>query len=259
MKQASRLSSLADLVETGYLRVLPYALLCLLTACAMGGRPTIKEYQVMQAVLKSEAERSERTIAELQTERQALRQELGIARMAKSRLEGDLLDAERRLIEARHIVELQREELVRGVQERDRLAQTTQEVQAQMADMAGLRQQVATADPERGRLQTVEEALNRQSRELEEVKVALQSLRLPVQKQAHRKSRAILPLANVNQVVYSETPAGQKSVSVGRGDSLWKLARQFRVDLAELIKVNRLTSDVIFPGQELLLPDHLAP
>jgi len=42
---------------------------------------------------------------------------------------------------------------------------------------------------------------------------------------------------------------------VERGDTLWGLARTYRVRLAELKARNNLVTDRIVPGQELILPD----
>ena len=43
--------------------------------------------------------------------------------------------------------------------------------------------------------------------------------------------------------------------TVREGDTLWDLARKHRVSLRSLIAVNRLKSEVIVPGKELLLPE----
>ncbi|TLY19215.1 MAG: LysM peptidoglycan-binding domain-containing protein [Nitrospirae bacterium] len=49
--------------------------------------------------------------------------------------------------------------------------------------------------------------------------------------------------------------SGSHKVIVERGDTLWALARKYRVRLADLMAVNNLTSDLIRPGQELILPE----
>src|SRR5437867_11415523 len=49
--------------------------------------------------------------------------------------------------------------------------------------------------------------------------------------------------------------SASRTVNVEQGDTLWGLARKHRVRLSELISVNALTSDLIRPGQELLLPE----
>ena len=247
------------LVNAAYLRSLTCVLLCVLPACATGARQSLEQCRVGQAAVKADVVRSERSITELQGERETLRQDLATARKAKSRLEGDLIDAERRLIEARHIVDLQREELARGVQDRERLTQTNHDLEAKVADVAQLRQHMAEKEFEHGRLQVFEEALNRQSKELEEVKTALQSLRLPAPKSTSTTSRTVAPLAKGEPVLYRDSAGDKKSVRVARGDTLLKLARQFRVDVMDLMKLNHLTGDRILIGQELLLPDPSEP
>jgi LysM repeat protein len=221
----------------------------------------MKDHQVMTQALKAEAQHGQRTIADLQMERQALQRELGTERTAKGRLEGDLLNAERRLLESRHIVDLQREELARAGEERERLVQTTRQVQSELTEVSRLRQQLADTESERARLRIMEEAVTRQAKELTELKsVVRQSLRAPALK-ADMMAPASKPSAILTPAVaYSEAEAfEQKTIRVRPGDSLWKLARRYGIALDELKALNALKSDVIVPGQQLLIPDSSRP
>ncbi|HZC66998.1 MAG TPA: hypothetical protein VE201_00110, partial [Nitrospirales bacterium] len=75
--------------------------------------PSVRDFQMMQTALKAESLQAQRTITDLRTEMQGLQRELGAARAAQARLEGELREAQRRAQEAQRGVDAQREELVR--------------------------------------------------------------------------------------------------------------------------------------------------
>ena len=54
-------------------------------------------------------------------------------------------------------------------------------------------------------------------------------------------------------LVPSSTPSSQY-YTVQRGDSLWKIANQFNVNVNDLINANNLTSTVLQVGQQLIIP-----
>jgi LysM repeat protein len=232
----------------------------LIGGCAASG-PTISDYQVITKALQAEARQAELTRTDLETQKQALQRELGEARAAKARLEGDVLNAERRLLDAHHLVELQREELILATDERQRLAHAAREaqaqLQAQLSEGDRLRQQLADAQIERVRIETMQAAIARQANEMAALKTAFQeSLRAPVLKIAEAP-QLLRPSAMVSPVTVSSNQPSRLSttIRVRRGDSLWVLARRFGVGLNELIAANRLRSDLIVPGQELLIPE----
>jgi LysM repeat protein len=232
----------------------------LIMGCAASG-PTPKDYQVITQALQADARQAHQTITDLDIQQQALQHELGEARAAKARLEGDVLNAERRLLEARHLVELQREELILAADERRRLAQAARETQAQMetqlAESGRLRQQLAESQIERVRLETLEGAIARQANEMAAMKTAFQeSLRAPVLNLIE-DPRALRTSAMVTAATVSSDPPTRLStiIKVRRGDSLWALARRFAVGVDDLKAANRLRSDLIVPGQELLIPE----
>jgi LysM repeat protein len=233
-----------------------------LAGCISG--PTIKDYERMTTVMKAEALRAQMTIADFQTERQALQQELGTTRATQARQTGDLLEAKRRLLEARQVVDLQREELHKAWEERERFAQTSRDAQGQLMELGRLRQQLADAERERTRLEPLETALARLSSEITKLKVAL---RLPTERggsssasaKASGSASAKSPPAKVPSFATpsSTSPllSAQKMLREERGDTLWSLARRYGVSLGELKAVNGLDSDLILAGQELVLPD----
>jgi len=209
----------------------------------------------MQATLKAESAQAQRTVTDLRAEMQGVQRDLGSARAAQARLEGELREAQRRALEA------QREELVRTREERDRLAAISRELQAQLVELGRLRQQVGEAGRDQSRLQAIEQAIERQTRELTELKSAMQKLSTRA-KQKPTSARLAVPMykdVSDQPALSAESAESAESASrtviVERGDTLWGLARKHRVRLSELIAVNDLTSDLIRPGQELILPE----
>jgi len=51
-----------------------------------------------------------------------------------------------------------------------------------------------------------------------------------------------------------KTPPDTKVHVVKNGDSLWKIARRYKVEMEELIRINHLKNEVIYPGTQLKLP-----
>jgi LysM repeat protein len=239
------------------------SVLVAVTGCARNSL-TVQDQELVQAALKAESAQAQRTMLDLRAELQGLQKELGTARAAQARLEGELREAQRGLGETQRLVDTQREDLARTREERDRLTQAGRDFQGQLAELNRLRQQVATAAVgDQKRLQDLEAALERQAKEIAEIKkptskkpsgkskVKPGSAGPALQNFKDRPERATQAVAMV-----SPSPPGMmRTVIVRRGDTLWALARQHGVTLAHLKTVNELGSDVIFPGQELVLPD----
>ena len=217
--------------------------------------PSVRDFQITQAALKAESAQAQRTITDLRAEMQGVQRDLGAARAAQARLEGELREAQRRVQEAQRALEAQREELVRTREERDRLAAISRELQAQLVELGRLRQQVGEAGRDQSRLQAIEQAIERQTKELAELKSAMQKLSTRA-KQKPTSARLAVPMyKDVSDQPALSAESASRTVIVERGDTLWGLARKHRVRLSELIAVNDLTSDLIRPGQELLLPE----
>jgi len=136
-------------------------LLALLMSAGCAGSSTL---QVLQAAHKTEAQQTQRLVTDLRAELQALQRELGTARAAQTRLEGDLREAHRQLTEAKHVVDLQREELVRARDERERDALATREMQEQLVELGR----------DQTRLQSLEAAVEAHAKELARLKASKQ-------------------------------------------------------------------------------------
>src|SRR5713101_840051 len=234
------------------------ALWCGLWMVAGCAGPSARDFQIMQASLKAESVQAQRTITDLRAEMQGVQRELGAARAVQARLEGELREAQRRVQEAQRAVEAQREELVRTREERDRLAAISRELQGQLVELGRLRQQLGEAGRDQSRLQALEQAIERHTKELAEIKSAMRKFSTR-SKQKPAGTRMAVPIYKdvSDQPALSGESAESASdtVIVERGDTLWGLARTHRVRLSELMAVNNLTSDLILPGQELLLPE----
>jgi nucleoid-associated protein YgaU len=266
------------------------------TGCVRSG-PSIQDYRVTQEALRAEVLQAQRTISDLQAQTQALQRELGTSRVIQARLEGELRErdrhllelrqvvdfqreelvkgreerellvqagreslgqADRRLSEARQVVDLQREELARAREERENLVKAARDTRGQSGELGRLRQLVAEAERDKKRLLMLQVAMERQANEVA-------ALRTVVQKSSPQFESGIPGVALAMPLSAGSTQsgmggldsdrAGAGKVMVQRGDTLWDLARKYRVSLDELMAVNRLDTDRIYPRQELILPN----
>jgi nucleoid-associated protein YgaU len=203
--------------------------------CARSG-PSAQDMQMLEAAGKAESHQAQRTIMELRGEAQGLQRELGAARAAQARLEGELREAQRRVLEAQRAVDAQREESARIREDRDHLAQ---------------------AGRDQTRIQTLEAAIDKQTQEMADLKTAMQK----IVTQSKTKLAVGRPAVPISQEVgdralrpgVTAAPA-LRTMTVQSGDTLWDLARKYRVDLLELKARNNLATDRLVPGQELVLP-----
>ena len=222
----------------------------LVSGCAWSG-PSVEGLQVTQAALQAESLQAQRTIMGLHSEVQGLQRELGAARAAQARGEGELREAVRRLQEAGQVVGLQREELARARDERGKRAQTNREVQAQLAEAGQFREQA------RIHVLELEAAVEKYAKEVAHLKASMRkSVMHPKPSSAAMGPPMSIGAGPRNMVVPVGGPASAfpRTIIVQRGDTLWDLARKHQVALLLLQAVNDLESDLIVPGQELVLP-----
>jgi len=71
---------------------------------------------------------------------------------------------------------------------------------------------------------------------------------------AARMNRSSSTSPDPAQPVDDSTALPLRIIVVKPGDTLWSLARRYRVDLMELRILNQLTTDRILAGQDLFLP-----
>ena len=220
--------------------------------------PTMEDLQLTIDALKTQTRDAQRTVADLRAELETRRQELGAALVARAQMEGKLREADRRLTEARQVVELQREELARARDERAGVAHGGRNLRSQLHQ---LQQQLAQHDqlqqkmvsPTRPRVRS--RAVGRTGQPDVTVERA---------ERQDAARRAAVPAVRVNPVspaslvptqpLDDSTAFPPGKIVVKYGDTLWSLSRRYRVDLMELRALNKLATDRILAGQELLLP-----
>jgi nucleoid-associated protein YgaU len=231
----------------------------MLPACAelepMVDPEQVSDLQLTIDALKTSLRDTQRTIAELRGEAEARRTELAEAQVARARLQGRVREAERRLTEARQVVELQREELKASRAERERFAATSRQLQNQMRLLQKqLQSRTAQEDAEAAPAKTSHRPATR---------IPVVPSRPPVVREAAvRRAVPVMPLRadrhapepSRDQVLPLENQALQ-AIPVKAGDTIWSIARRYRVDVRELRALNNVTNNHIQPGQALWLPD----
>lgn len=167
-----------------------------------------RDAQVLDAASKAETIQNQRTIFELRSDIQQLQQELGAARAAQARLEGELREAQRSVAEAQRQVSAQREELARVREERDKVVQAGREAQGQLIELGQLRQQVAEAERAQTRLEALEKAVEQQAKDMADLKAAAQKATVRV-KPARPRVRTAEPTSKgaLKQAVFPDAPA----------------------------------------------------
>lgn len=222
------------------------------SGCA-GAQPTERDFQVMEAAHKAESAQAQRTILDLRAEVQGLQKELGTSRVGLARLEGELRDARARLTEAQRVMNSQRDELSRLREERERTAQAAREIQGQLVELGRLRQQVADAAREQPRMKMLEAAMEKQAQALAEIKASVQKT---FARSKRKAAGAVGPGIKGAAAVGGSAGPTFRIVTVQPGDTLSAIARKHGVALRELTTLNNIVdADLIFPGQELVLPD----
>lgn len=263
-------------MKTTILAVLVVGASLTTTACTTSS-PSIKDYQMMQAVYKSESTKDQQTIAALRGELDRVQRDLQTVQNTRAALEAKVADAVRRFEQQRD--ELTRakdertqfaqtgrqlaEELARARDERSQFSQTARQMAQQLAELERVRQSLADVARDQTRLQSLEATLEKQTKELSELK-AKRATAVASSKKAPKAATA--PGLSPDAAMPSAspvpgTPGGAPSASTSRtiivkpGDTLHSLARKHSVAVAQLKDLNQLDGDRILAGQPLVIPD----
>ena len=178
--------------------------------------PEIVDMQLTLDTLRTQVREAQRNLAEMRAELESRRQELADAQVARAQLEGRVREAERRVSEARQVIEVQREELLAARAERERVFRSSSR-------------------------------LNSQMRQLE--------------KRGGNPVPSATPALNSRSGKRTATAAGSQhppvtEITVKPGDTLYSLARKYRIGLNRLRSINYLTDNQIEVGQILFLSEH---
>ena len=204
--------------------------------------PEMVDLELTTDTLKASVRDAQRTVAELRTDLEARRRELAEAQIARAQLEGRVREAERRVIEARLVIELQREELAAARTERQRVSQSSLQLQGQMKQL----QKQLTKMGKSGQKAMQVPAQRNQPSEFMETSQMVATPAAVRQVPANRE-----PWSEVEQQRTST-----KYVFVKPGDTLWRIAQKYRVNVEHLRMLNQLSDNRIVIGQALWLPDH---
>ncbi|MCW5799592.1 MAG: LysM peptidoglycan-binding domain-containing protein [Nitrospira sp.] len=250
--------------RTGVGLRLGYWLAALLVTGAWGGcarvtpnhEPVPSDLQVAADSLKVAVREAQRTAAELRTELDEQRKELADAQVARAQLQGMLRETERRLTEARQIIELQREELTSARDERERLAQAVHPFNGHVKASS------APAPSRSKKVPAGQDAVVLGSVDMKEVKeehpLADQEPPAPQPLLLHREATQDSSRSQASAVRVAPLPKGTAvgtTIVVQGGDTLWRLARRHKVEVAVLRALNGLSGDRIVAGRKLRLPE----
>jgi LysM repeat protein len=205
--------------------------------------PEIVDMQLTLDTLRTQVRDAQRNLAEVRAELESRRQELADAQVARAQLEGRVREAERRVSEARHVIEIQREELLAARAERERVFRSSTQLHGQTRPL-----QRKSTKP--GAPQNTEQA------------------QVPMPTGAAYQWSFGTPLPSATPAVNSlpgkraATPAAMnqnspvREIIVKPGDTLWSLARTYRIGLDRLRRINHLTDNQIEVGQVLVLSEY---
>ena len=223
--------------------------------------PEVVDLQLTTETLKASVRDAQRTTAELRTDLESRRRELAEAQIARAQLEGRVREVERRAIEARQVIELQREELAAARSERERVFRSSLQLQSQMKQLRKQLSKTGKSGPahdgrqaaplsssgaiRKGQKAMQVPAQRNQSSEFLETPQMVATPAAVMQVPANREL--------LSELEHQRTPP--KSVSVKPGDTLWRIAQKYRVNVEHLRTLNQLTDNRIVIGQALWLPD----
>jgi LysM repeat protein len=205
-----------------------------------------KDYIVMHEAFKNETVQAQLTSATLHKQVQALQEQLGAARSAQARFQGELRDAERRMSEAERLVDVKQQELVKANAERDQLAQAGHQLKVQMSETQPLRRRTLDTDRDQKRINVLQLSIQKLTKEVAALNTIVRDSLL--------RSKASRVSADESAVPVEKRQPGLGLI-VKAGDTLFSIARRYAVALTDLKDVNRLRTDLILVGQLLVVPE----
>ncbi len=157
--------------------------------------------------------------------------------IARAQLQGRIREAERRLTEARHVIDLQREELSSARSEREQVGRTRAALQNQLKQLQKLASKVGK--PVKGHVSPVAIASPRDG----QLELAIVDSQQGALLAAVEEGTRVGPELEENQVsgesTVGEAPMGSQSstvpprlhIVVKSGDTLWSIARRYHMSV----------------------------
>lgn len=222
--------------------------------------PEVSDLELTVETLKTAVRDAQRTVAELRTELEGRRKELAEAQVARAQLEGRVREAERRLVEARQVVELQREELAAARNEREHVAKTGRQLQSQLKQLQKQMTDKGKRKPNQaGASPATLPSRSSGGRSANSTRVEQTSIsqgRPPAlpSRSAEQVGEEGFVESSMDQQQAEIPPSQGRSVFIRPGDTLWRIAQRYRVEVNELRSLNQLPDNHILPGQVLWLP-----
>jgi len=219
--------------------------------------PEVVDLQLTTDTFKASLRDAQRTVAELRTDLEVRRRELAEAQVARAQLEGLVREAERRVIEARQVIELQREELAVARTERERLSRNRLQLQGQMKQLQKQLSKIGESSPAPDGQEAAPLPSSGATRKGQKA-MQVPAQRKPPSVFPETPQMVTAPAAVANQEPSSEVErqmAPTTYVSVKPGDTLWRIAQKYHVNVEYLRSFNQLTDNRIVIGQALRIPD----
>lgn len=198
----------------------------------------VVDLQLTLDTLKTQVRDAQRNLAEVRAELESRRQELADAQVARAQLEGRVREAERRVSEARQVIEVQREELMAARAERERVFRSSSQLQSRMKQL----QKRGSKPGNSAGTEPVEPSLPMGTSYQWSFGTPSGSATPAINSLPSRRNATAAALRQSPPI---------KQIFVKPGDTLWSIARKYRIHLTRLRSLNHLTDDQIVAGQTL--------
>lgn len=210
--------------------------------------PETSDLQLTVDTLRSSLRDAQRTIAELQTQIDQRRQSYADAQILRAQFEGRSREAERRLIEARRVIDLQREELAVARSERERIARARSVLQGELRQLRKQFQNGKRAKEGASPAAIISRMAERPDWTNPVLEQDARSGTVDESVDTMASAGVVPPVTQASLMI------DHVSVSIKPGDTLWSLARRYRTSVARLMAINELIDDRIHIGQTLTVP-----
>ena len=137
--------------------------------------------------------------------------------------------------------------------ERDRLKSENAGLHAQTSSLPELLKMVT-------QIRTMETSLTGMTSSLQSLSGEISHMKQEIKEQDITPTRTVKKAPSPSRLLTKKIDLSKTElITVQRGDSLWRLSRQFGISIKGLKKLNQLTGDQIVVGQQLLVPSHGSP